>query len=184
MIQLTEPDFLRAGRYAIALRSERQTASDRLIRSAQCLIRGLESRSAVERIHQFVRCVEGVVRPRKGTTRKDFVTAVQSVLTNDHRKELEEMFGIRSADEHLHDPMEEISGNNPDARERVLLHRAAEAEAIARSFLTSVLENPKLRASRFPVDANAEAYWSEEDTLLWGMPLDLSLDVQDMTTSR
>ncbi len=182
MIQLTEPDFLRAGLFAHELYTPFIANSHRLKSSVESFMDGMQSREAVERVHYFVRSVEGVIRPRKSSTQKDFVDAVQSVLTVDRRKALDEMFRIRSADEHLNDPMEEISAFNDAEREKFLLQRAAEAEAIARTFLRRVLEIPALRERRFPVGPAAPTYWSDEDQQLWGMLLDLDLEVRDMTT--
>lgn len=181
-VQLTKPDFLRAGRFARDLYAPFMTTGDRLKLSVESFMDGMESREAVERVHYFVRSVEGVIRPRKSSTQKDFVVAVQSVLTRDHTNSLKEMFRIRSADEHLHDPMEEIAASSAIEKDRILLMRAAEAEAIARTFLTRVLENTALRERRFPSDPGACGAWSDQDRELWGMPLDLDAEVRHMTT--
>lgn len=180
--QLTTPDFLRAGQFARDLYAPFATTTHRLKLSVESFMQGMESREAVERIHCFVRASEGVIRPRKSTTQRDFVSAVQSVLTNDCSAVLDEMFRIRSADEHLRDPMAEISAPSDAEKERILLLRAAEAEAIARAFLTRVLEIPALRSRRFPGELSAEGFWSEDDRRLWGMPLDLGREVLDMTS--
>jgi hypothetical protein len=181
-IQLTRPAFLSAAVFARELYAPFMTTGHRLKLSVESFMDGMESREAVERIHYFVRSVEGVIRPRKSNTQKDFVGAVQSVLTSDHRNGIEEMFRIRSADEHLNDPMDEIAGSDVAEKDAVLFRRAAEAEAIARTFLTRVLERPALLARRFPSDPSASTHWSDEDRRLWGMALDLDLEVRDMTT--
>lgn len=181
-MQLTRPDFLTAAVFARELHAPFMTTGHRLKLSVESFMDGMESREAVERIHYFVRSVEGVVRPRRSSTQKDFVVAVQSVLDSDHRDAIDEMFRIRSADEHLNDPMDEIAGSDETEKNVILFRRAAEAEAIARAFLTHVLENVALQARRFPADLSASTYWSDEDRLLWGMPLDLDLEVRDMAT--
>lgn len=181
-IQLTRPDFLSAAAFARELYAPFMTTGHRLKLSVESFMAGMESREAVGRIHYFVRSVEGVIRPRKSSTQKDFVSAVQSVLKSDHRDAIDEMFRIRSADEHLNDPLDEITGSDDMEKNVVLFRRAAEAEAVARAFLTRALATPALLAQRFPSDPPFSTYWSDEDRRLWGMPLDLDLEVRDMTT--
>ena len=169
-VQLTEPDMLRAGVFAEALNA--LDTSSRLSRAVGCFMSGMEARSAASRLHQFVRCVDGIIQPRKSNSRKDFVSAVGSVLAGGQESVLVEIYEIRSAEEHLRDPLEEVNGPTIVERQATLSVRAFEAEVIARHLLSRILEVPELRRVH-AVESDAEKYWRSSDRTVWGMPLDL-----------
>jgi len=169
-VQLTEPDMLRAGVFAEALNA--LDTSSRLARAVGCFMSGMEAWSAAQRVHQFVRCVDGIIQPRKSNSRKDFVSAVGSVLAGGQESVLEEIYEIRSAEEHLRDPREEVDGPTIAERQATLSTRAFQAEVIARHLLSRVLEVPELRRVH-AVESDAEKYWRGSNRNVWEMPLDL-----------
>jgi len=173
-IQLTEPDMCRAGLLAEALAEI--PSEGRLWRAVACFMRGMEETRASQRVHEFVRCVDGIIMPHIGRSKGDFVSAVSSVVVGASKDVLEHIYDLRSAEEHLHDPLNRVQGATEEDRKRVLFERAAQAEAIARHMLSRVLESSSLRQIH-ELELTAERYWSNTDRSQWGMPLDLGLVV-------
>lgn len=169
-IQLTELDMQRAGMFAQALTEI--PADGRLWRSVGCFMRGMEETRAPQRLHEFVRCVDGIIMPRIGSSKADFVSAVDSVTVGASHDVLNEIYILRSAEEHLHDPLNQIPGSTQEDRMRILFERTGQAEAIARYMLSGVLESPGLRKIH-ELESTAESYWRNADRSQWSMPMDL-----------
>lgn len=160
-IQLTEADMYRAAQFALALR---EISSDtRLFRSLLCFLRGMETQQASERLHAFVRCVDGLIMPRKGRSTDDFVAAVGSVVEAGENV-LRQIYQLRSADEHMHDPLDEVR-DEADPR-GLLFERTDQAEAIARHMLSQILAVASLRRL-YDDDADAGKYWRGEERGDW-----------------
>ena len=86
----------------------------RLRRAIDALMRGTaEPGLQDERLHQFVRSLEGLIRPDIARTRAQFIHRSQTfALANSSAvKALEHIFDIRSKIEHLHSPLAMLSGS-------------------------------------------------------------------------
>jgi hypothetical protein len=89
---------------------------------------------------------------------------------------MERLYDVRSAVEHLHDPLRVLDA--PDGRSRILLlaHCAHQAEAIARHCVSRVLAKKALW-SHFSDDAAIHDFWKlglAEQKAHWGEALDFA----------
>ncbi len=153
---------------------QRQANYRRLWRLVHALHVGMTSRDLGSRTHQFVRCVEGFLLPEIGKTRRQFAHRCQVFVGPHHRSSIKRLFDLRSAVEHLHDPLRVL--DEPDERARILrLGRCAhQAEAVARFCLSRVLASETLWP-HFSSDESIRKYWQlglTEQKELWGEPLD------------
>ena len=142
---------------------------------------GLQSQELGERIHQFVRCVEGFIFPRRGSTREDFADRTKVLLGAGWEDDIRQIFDIRSAVEHLHGPYRFLPPLGKPQRLRLLARRAVQAEFLARSCLIRFFTRNELW--RFYEDNQTiEVFWTRmsdsERRAAWGPPLDLSLATQ------
>jgi hypothetical protein len=135
------------------------------------------------RVHQFVRCVEGFVFPRKGRTKEDYAERTALFLGPGHRAIAEEMYDIRSAVEHLHGPLRYLPKAAPRRQHLRLLWRTIEAEALARYCLNRFLTRPQLWPY-FDDGVGLEQFWDHlsetQRQALWGAPYDLTAATRDI----
>jgi hypothetical protein len=91
------------------------------------------------------------------------------------RETLNQIFGLRSRIEHVHDPLAVLDGNC-HARIATANRRTRQADVLARFALTRVLENDQL-FEMFRTDAGIEQFWALPDATraaAWGSQLDLT----------
>jgi len=101
--------------------------------------------------------------PRKGRSTDDFVAAVGSVVEAGENV-LRQIYQLRSADEHMHDPLDEVRDEaDPHG---LLFERTDQAEAIARHMLSQILAVASLRRL-YDDDADAGKYWRGEERGDW-----------------
>jgi hypothetical protein len=114
----------------------------RIGRSVRIFREACESANLDDRLHQFVRCAEGLSVPANG---KEFTARLSRICAGRCKKHLEEMYRVRSGIEHVHGPFERIPKRvRCRDRQEFLLMRTVEAEALARYLLTAVLLQPPL----------------------------------------
>jgi hypothetical protein len=129
------------------------------------------------RLHDFVRCLEGLILPEQGNTRKQFIHRAQTfaVANEAAREMLGQIYDIRSQVEHLHHPLDPLPGEPKENRKALLFKRARQADALARFAVRHLLESETLTAA-FKTDENIDAFWHEPDGERinhWGERLDL-----------
>ncbi len=166
----------RAAAHADALQiiySEAQYS--RLKRLLQAYLVGATENFLDNRIHQFMRCVEGFILPNQGETTKQMGTRTVPFFTSDQRQLIKELYQIRSNVVHLHDPFKSIkSVDGATPREKdVNLHRYSFlAHSIARFLVDSLLADQKLW--RHFVDDNAlQKFWEHQLYTEWQSKLDV-----------
>jgi hypothetical protein len=128
-------------------------------------------------MHQFARCLEGLILPEEGRTRAQFVHRAQTfaVASEGARIALEQIYDILSKIEHLHNALDFLPDNPDQDREELLYRLARQADQLARSSIAHVLENEGL-TEIFKTDASISAFWKlpdHERLRLWGDRLDL-----------
>ena len=144
----------------------------RMWKAIVCFSRGAESGRGDDRLHNFVRCIEGFIAPDIGKTKKHFRNRVGSVVADVTQEVLGEIFDLRSAVEHLNDPGEVLAGKKKEA---AFFRRVDEVEAIARFCILTVLEKPRL-LDMFKSDEGIKAFWREKAEWRrqhWGPQLEL-----------
>jgi hypothetical protein len=151
----------------------------RVRRSIDALTKGsTEHDLQDERFHQTVRSLEGLILPKAGSTRKQFVHRSHTFSTGSAIAEtLGEIFDVRSKVEHLHMALEALPGSSNEAKEELLYRRARQTDQLAWFAISRILENDDLREAFRTVDGIA-AFWNRKDAdraMVWGSRLDLDL---------
>jgi hypothetical protein len=137
----------------------------RLRRAVDALTKGsAEASFQDERIHQFVRSLEGLILPEMTKTRKHFVHRSQTfaVPSPDTAKALGQIFDIRSKVEHLHSALDALPGATRQRKESLLYRRARQVDRLARFAISRVLESDDLRQI-FRTDTRIADFWKKQD---------------------
>jgi hypothetical protein len=142
-----------------------------------------------ERLHQAARSIEAVVRPQKGNTTKQFRERTKMfAAAKDADTILSEIYGLRSAVEHLHmQPPDRIKALPPAEQESQWLLRTFQAEAIARDIYSRLLLDPAKLNAVCGQQAGQPDFWQMTDAdrgAIWGQPLDLDAATTNAFTPR
>lgn len=186
LTEVTAARLVKAAELADAIDGVRRADGfERMGRALQSFRDGIEERNVAEKLHQFLRCVEGFIIPEVGNTLSRLRSRTEVFIGPGHHERVTEWFNIRSAVEHLHPPDEAVPSDDLRVRRLRIMRRAMEVEAVARHCLQKILLNAGLRG-RFRTDGDIEAFWDEardnrQD--MWGEPLDLG-QVEDSFEER
>lgn len=149
----------------------------RIRRGLRALFRGSREPDGGDRLHEFVRALEALVKPDIGSTRNQFAHRAQTFATasTEVREKLLQIFDLRSQVEHVHLAIEALEG---DEKKRIALanRRTRQVDALARFALGHVLESDAL-LEVFRTDAGIERFWTapdDERVRTWGSQLDLA----------
>jgi hypothetical protein len=150
----------------------------RLRRGLKVMLNGTRTQNdGGDRLHQFVRAIEALVKPGIGKTAGQFVHRVSQTFTfaNDETRDtLEQLFHLRSHVEHMHLVHDALDGPEPE-RIAIVNRRTRQIDVLARAALRRVMESDAL-FKVFQTDAGIDAFWkmSDADRLaLWGQRLDI-----------
>jgi hypothetical protein len=172
-------ELRRAEALAVRLRRVNEGGADwaRLRRGVNALLRGSRMDDGTERLHQFVRALEALIKPDIGNTKRQFAHRIDQTFTvaNDETREtLNQIFDLRSRIEHVHDPLDVLDGDR-DVRIATANRRTRQVDVLARFAVTRVLEDDAL-FDTFRTEPGIEAFWARPDALraaAWGRRLDL-----------
>ena len=130
-----------------------------------------------DRLHQFVRAVEALVKPEPEKTRSQFAHRISQTFTlaNDEtRAILLQLFDLRSYVEHMHWVIDALEGE--EARRIATVNRGTrQIDVLARASLLRVMQSDALMDA-FRSDATIDAFWrmgDDERVGLWGQRLDI-----------
>jgi hypothetical protein len=126
------------------------------------------ARDILERLHQYSRCIDGLILPIAGETKRQFKSRTELFIGPRHHDLMGEIYDVRSAVEHLHENRY-LEGFDREMR-LDLLKKEAIVEFIARTSISRIIENPALW-SHFANTASLGAFWSLPDTekkKIWG----------------
>jgi hypothetical protein len=146
---------------------------------------GIMSHSAEDRLHQFTRCVEGFIYPDIGQTKRQFKSRTELFIGPQHHDLTGTLYDARSAVEHLHDPLKDISGSTKREKVVALFQKAFEAEVLARYCIARLLGNDALW-SYFEDDSALENFWTlrqRDRQKLWGEKLQMKQVLSSFDTS-
>jgi hypothetical protein len=133
----------------------------------------------VERLHQYARCVDGLILPTVGESKRQFKSKTELFIGPKHHQLMDEIYDIRSADEHLHEN-KYLEPFDRDVR-LDLVKKEAVIEFVARSSVAKIVE----RSDLWPHFANTTAlakFWgldSGERRKIWGDPIDPLLALRE-----
>ncbi|HEY0143818.1 MAG TPA: hypothetical protein VGF48_23225 [Thermoanaerobaculia bacterium] len=152
---------------------------ERFIRGGVILRDGYLHRCGQNRIHQFTRAIEGLIKPDVGATTKQFKTRPQTfgVKGNAFEKILYESYEMRCDVEHVHAADRFLRKNYPDDQiENVAALRTRQMEVIARESYRRILTNAEIR-EHFETEDSLAAFWAlpeHERKKIWGEPIDVT----------
>jgi hypothetical protein len=108
-----------------------------LLRTLTVYVGACTTPDMMDRIHQYARCVEGLILPSKGNTESQFKSRTELFIGPYHHNLMGEIYRVRSAVEHLH----EIDYMHPFDRDKrlALVRQEAIIADIARQALRRVL---------------------------------------------
>jgi len=143
----------------------------RVIRGLNTLFNGLKAK-AQDRLHQFVRSLEGLILPDIGNTKKQFTHRCQTFARSgdDTKSLLQEAFDMRSNTEHLHVWNKAVQNYPENQWEDVCWRRTRQIEELASDAYSRVLRDTALR-EHFRTDATIAAFWKlpdDKSRSLWG----------------
>jgi hypothetical protein len=133
----------------------------------------------LERLHQYCRCIEGLISPDPGDTKRQFKSRTELFIGPRYHDMIGEIYDVRSAVEHLHEDRYLEPFNRETRLE--LLKKEAIAEYIARNALVRIVGDRNL----WPHFANTSAvrkFWASgqrERRQAWGDPIDPAEAVVD-----
>ena len=134
----------------------------------------------------FVRTIEAITAPPIGRARRAFIGRAALFVGAGMEQELGEMYDIRSAVVHMHEPWRQLEGNGERERRLIVLKRCIQSEALARCCLVTVSVRHELHP--FVEDlATLEAFWRlpfEKRRAIWGGAIDLNLPVAQVRDDR
>jgi hypothetical protein len=123
---------------------------------------------SMERLHQYCRCIEGLIVPDDGKTRNQFKSRTETFIGPRHHDLIGEAFDIRSAVEHLH----EDRYLHPFSRDIRL--KLVKSEAVLEFVARTAIQRILLDQALWPHFANtvaAKAFWAmptAERQRIWG----------------
>jgi hypothetical protein len=164
--------LLLAGRVADGLGAivQHQPPRLRINRVLHAFFAGINEVDAANRLHQFVRCIEGFILPARSATERQFKSRTELFVGPRYHSDFEEIYRIRSSVEHLHGPFKDIVRATERARRLGLFERAIQAEDVARYCIRNFLLNSSIWP-HFNDDSSAEAFWTlpaHERQTIWG----------------
>lgn len=133
----------------------------------------------LDRIHQYCRCIDGLILPDIGKTTQQFKSRTELFIGPGHHVMMGELYDIRSHVEHLH---ENRYLETFDREVRLdLLKKEAIVEYIARMALARIVGQDAL----WPHFGNTSAlkkFWAlsaDERRTIWGDPIDPMVSIAD-----
>ncbi|WP_028167374.1 hypothetical protein [Bradyrhizobium elkanii] len=144
----------------------------RLFRVLCLYVQTRTERDLLDRLHQYARCIDGLVLSRPGQGRADFKSRSRLFIGSDHDDMMGEIYSDRSTVEHLH----EDRLLEPFDREKRLgiLKKEAVIEYVAREALRRIIADDRLWP-HFANRAGLEKFWAlppEQRRGIWGAPID------------
>ena len=173
--RISRIDLERAALVARGLATIQDASNPAFWRLLRCLRIYMDTRSESDvlgRIHQFTRCVEGLILPAAGKTKKQFKNRTELFVGPRHHDLMGRIYDVRSDVEHLHENKHlEVF----DRATRIeLAQLEAVAEWVARECLGRILLDPKL-ITHFGSVANLTRFWAMDRAQqcgIWGDPID------------
>jgi hypothetical protein len=133
----------------------------------------------LDRIHQYCRCIDGLILPDIGKTKQQFKSRTELIIGPGHHDMMGALYDIRSNVEHLH---ENRYLETFDREVRLdLLKKEAIVEHIARVALARIVNHDALWP-HFGNTAALEKFWAltpDERRKTWGDPIDPMASVED-----
>ena len=151
----------------------------RLFRTLHIYVQTRAMREPLDRIHQYCRCIEGLILPAIGKTRKQFKSRTELFIGPTHHELMGALYDVRSHVEHLHE-YRYLEPFDRDVR-LDLMGKEAIVEYIARAALVRIISNEAL-SPHFVNTAALKEFWSlsrDKRRKHWGNPIDPMMSIAD-----
>jgi hypothetical protein len=151
----------------------------RLRKGFNSLLNGIKQLEVHNRLHQSVRAIEGVIKPRQGDGTRKFKYRCQ-FFTGRKPKDvnlLEELYELRCAAEHLNPMANKLTSYPAHQRDPIKALRSFQVEILASFIYRKILSDSNL-LSRFVDDDAIDRLWACRDKELsniWGRTVNLNL---------
>jgi hypothetical protein len=152
----------------------------RVRRGFNAWLAGTRAAHGDERLHQFVRAVEAIVKPTQGDIGAQFTS--RALLFASNGEVVSELYKLRSVTEHMLDYSSEVTGHPSWDVEQRGWYRSFQAEILAGRVYARLLANDNVRA-HFATDDTMDAFWSQNLSArraIWGKPMNL----KDLAAAR
>jgi hypothetical protein len=176
-------DFKLAARLAAGLENLTSTPLPgghwRLFRTLHIYCEARTTQDILERLHQYARCIDGLILPDPGQTKKQFKSRTELFIGPRQHDVMGEIYDVRSAVEHLHENRY-LEGFDRETR-LDLVKKEAFAEHVARTSLARVIGNASLW-THFANTSSLASFWAllaADRRQIWGDPIDLLEAVVD-----
>ncbi len=176
--RIVETTIWRARTVASGIRSIHSNRFDRLRRGFEAWRRGIREDFGQDRLHQFVRAIEAVIKPEAGRSERLFAHRCQIFAGTSERARalFSELYQLRSQTEHMNGLDSVLAAYPAKDRDAVGLRRAYQAQILASHVFEQILTRPDLMAI-FDSDEHIDEFWiqrgSDEQQATWGAAIDL-----------
>jgi hypothetical protein len=140
----------------------------RLFRTLSVYTQSRTATQLIGRIHQYSRCIDGMILPDIGRTKQQFRSRTELFIGPHHHQLMGDIYDVRSNVEHLHE-YRYLETFDREVRLE-LVRKEAIIEHIARTVLARIIADPRL----WPYFANTsalEAFWALQPSdrqQIWG----------------
>ena len=144
----------------------------RLFRTLHIYTEARTTSEIVDRIYQYCRCIDGLILPDAGQTRRQFRSRTELFIGPGHHELMGELYDVRSAVEHLHE------NRYLESFDRAVRLDLAQKEAIVEYVAQTALARILAKRSLWPHFANTTAlghFWAlppNDRQGIWGDPVD------------
>ena len=145
----------------------------RLCRVLNAYFSGIAENDWRERLHQFCRCIEGLILADPGQTTRQFKSRTELFIGPSLHDFMGNLYENRSAVEHMNDPV--FSATIESERRKSFMEMTLISEEIARHCILNILLKPNLRL-QYLDETTLAAFWSlkpSDRQNMWGAPLDV-----------
>jgi hypothetical protein len=149
----------------------------RLRRGFHAWIRAMQESNGEDRLHQFVRAVEAVIKPEVGRSKNQFMHRGQVFVGNAQhaRERLGELYDLRGAAEHMN-PLSLVLAGYPEAEwETIGIKRSYQSQVLASHVYERIFTDADSQIT-FSSDERIDEFWAKAwdvQIAAWGVPIDL-----------
>ncbi len=158
----------------------------RVIRAINCYLDGIKSSHVYEKIMNCIRTMEAFLLPEIGKTERQFKSRTELFIGPGKQELVGLIYKVRSAIEHLHNPLDIIDGSTVKEKFIGLLEVGVIAESIARYCVNRLLLKPDTW-DHFATDDSIRAFWrktNKERQAIWGDKMDISTTLAGFDRSQ
>ena len=155
----------------------------RFFRTLDIYVKARATQSILDQIHQYCRCIDGMILPTEGKTKKQFKSRSELFIGPGHHDLMGTLYDIRSQVEHLH---ENLHLEKFDRSVRLeLVRKEAIIEYIVRTALARIIRQVCLWRY-FGNTVALKEFWALSPTIRrrsWGDPIDPRVAVVDFDSN-